>query len=133
MTTRREYLSGLTPPLAGRTSRGRLSKAALAEVERARSNGMTFSDEKDSVGSVIQEPTEPSLPPLVRVKPNPVQRKISSVTGYTSEGAKVSSDLCFRCSSHVSRCACKSGIKASHITARWDKDSLQYGTPIAAK
>lgn len=132
MPTRREYLAGLNPPLAKANSRGRLSKAALAEIQRAKSSGMTFSDE-DGGGS--SEPT-PSLPrpeptgPVAISKPDPVLRKIKHVTGFTPEGAKVQSGICFKCSAHVSRCACSGGIKASPIVARWDKASEKYGAPI---
>lgn len=128
MPTRREYLSSLNPPLAKAKSRGRLSKAALAEVERARSSGITFSDEKEA-GSLEGEPASPPVAPW---PPRPVVRNIKNVSGYTKEGTLVRSDICFRCASHVSRCHCGIGIKASPILTRWDKDSLQYGAPIDA-
>jgi hypothetical protein len=134
MPTRREYLAGLNPPLAKANSRGRLSKAALAEVARAKASGVTFSDE-DGGGSSEPSPSpridepKPSGPVAI-VRPDPIRRTIKHVEGYTPEGAKVQSGICFKCSAHVSRCACKAGIKASPIVARWSKESEQYGAPI---
>ena len=131
MPTRREYLSGLNPPLAKAGTRGRLSKAALAEIARAKKSGMVFSDE-DGGGSEEPSPSltpEPTGPVAIR-RPDPVLRKIKNVTGYTPEGTLVRSDICFKCSAHVSRCACRAGIKASPIVARWDPVSEEYGAPI---
>jgi hypothetical protein len=133
MPTRREYLAGLNPPLAKPGTRGRLSKAALAEIQRAKASGMTFSDE-DGGGS--SEPTPSPQPeptgPVTRIKPDPIRRKIKFVEGFTPEGAKVQSGICFKCSAHVSRCSCAAGIKASPIVVRWSKESAKYGAPLDA-
>jgi hypothetical protein len=129
MPTRREYLSGLTPPLAKAKSRGRLSKVAVAEIARAKESGMTFSDDKE--GSSSEDPSTPPMPIVYpKVKSYPQVRKIKAVTGYTPEGALVSSGICFRCAMHVSRCPCAAGITASPIVARWSKESERYGAPI---
>lgn len=131
MPTRREYLSGLNPPLAKAGTRGRLSKAALAEIARAKAGGMVFSDE-DGGGSEEPSPSpspEPTGPVAVR-RPDPILRKIDHVTGFTPEGTLVQSGVCFKCSAHVSRCACQAGIKASPIVSEWSKESKKYGAPI---
>lgn len=132
MPTRREYLAGLNPPLAKANSRGRLSKAALAEVARAKASGVTFSDE-DGGGSSEPSPSpriEQPTGPVAIMRPDPIRRKIKFVEGFTPEGAKVQSGICFKCSAHVSRCNCSAGIKASPIVAKWSKESEQYGAPI---
>jgi hypothetical protein len=131
MPTRREYLAGLNPPLAKANSRGRLSKAALSEVARAKASGMSFSDE-DGGGSSEPSPSPRSEPagPVAVMRPDPVLRKIKHVEGFTPEGARVQSGICFKCSAHVSRCACRAGIKASPIVSRWSKASEKYGAPI---
>ena len=129
MQTRREYLSGLNPPLAIAKSRGRLSKAAVAEIARAKASGMTFSDDKE--GSSSEDPSAPTMPRIYpKVKSYPKVRKIKKVTGYTPEGALVSSSICFKCAMHVSRCPCAAGITASSIVARWSDESKEYGAPI---
>lgn len=121
MPTKREYLisKGLAQP-----GRGRFSREAVAALERARQDGVTFDDE--GVGSGNPEPA-----PRPRPKVNdPVLRDIQHVTGYTEEGYKVQSGVCFKCSRHVSRCACRAGITASPIVVRWDEDSEEYGRTI---
>ena len=133
MPTRREYLAGLNPPLAKANSRGRLSKAALAEIARAKASGITFSDE-GSAGSSdpAPSPRSPEQPtgPVAIMRPDPIRRKIKFVEGFTPEGAKVQSGICFKCSAHVSRCNCSAGIKASPIVSKWTKESEKYGAPI---
>jgi hypothetical protein len=129
MATKREYLvsKGLAKP-----TRGRFNKAALAELERARQDGMTFDDD-EGVGS---EESEPAPPPQPYVKPEiyspPVRRDIDSVIGYTDEGAKVVSDVCFFCCQHVTRCDCREGIVPSPIVTRWDPESEPYGAPLTS-
>lgn len=127
MATKREYLvsKGLAKP-----TRGRFNKAALAELERARQDGMTFDDD-EGVGSEDSEPAplpEPYVPAPVYSKP--VVRDIQSVTGFTAEGAKVVSDVCFFCCEHVTRCDCRNGIHASPIVVRWADESIPYGEPL---
>lgn len=122
MPTKREYL--VSKNLA-RPGRGRFSREAVAALERARQEGVIFDDE-DGAGSADAEPAPPSYPKIN----DPVLRKISHVTGYTEDGYKVQSGVCFKCSAHVSRCACRAGITASPIVARWDEDSEKYGRTI---
>jgi hypothetical protein len=131
MPTRREYLAGLNPPLAIPGARGRLSRAAHAALAKARESGMTFSDESAA------GPSGPAVSPVAPIEykpfpPQPVLRDIRNVSGYTPEGALVRSDICFKCSRHVKRCACPRGIQASPIVARWSEESEQYGAPIDA-
>jgi hypothetical protein len=129
MPTRREYLvsKGLAQP-----TRGRFNRAALAELERARGNGMVFDDDKEA-GSEESEPAPPSIPQKsAKPKRSKKLRRITRVVGYTSEGWKVASDICFRCRAHVSRCACKNGIEPSPLVARWDTESEPYGRPLDA-
>ncbi len=130
MQTRREYLAGLNPPLAIAKARGRLSKEATAEIERAVATGMRFSDLQG------HEPGEELLvtnPGPAVYKPFPLQprqRDIRQMVGYDSDGHKVASGICFGCKYHVSRCSCRSGIKASPIVVRWSAGSAKYGAPI---
>jgi hypothetical protein len=128
MPTKREYL--ISKDLA-RPGRGRFSREAVAELERARQSGMTFDDE-GGAGSADAEPA-PSLPeysPPPPIKNYPVLRDLQYVEGYTEEGHKVQSGVCFKCGLHVSRCPCSAGITASKITARWDPEFEKYGKPI---
>lgn len=123
MPNKRDYLvsKGLAKP-----GRGRFSREAVAALERARQQGVVFE------GEVRVDSGEPesALPPAAVVRDDPIVRDIKTVTGYTQEGAKVQSGICFRCSKFVGRCACKLGITASPIVARWDKDSEVHGRPI---
>jgi hypothetical protein len=130
MPSKREYLisKGLAQP-----GRGRFSREATAELERARQAGVVFSDER--AGSAQADP-ESSVPlpagwtPPAPVKNYPVLRDLKSMIGYTAEGARVESGICFKCGMHVSRCPCRSGITSSKITARWDPECEKYGKPI---
>jgi hypothetical protein len=130
MQTRREYLAGLNPPLAIAKARGRLSKEATAEIARAVSAGMKFSDLHS------QEPGEELLVPdpgprvYKPFPPQPKQRDIQQMVGYDSDGHKIASGICFGCKYHVSLCSCRSGIKASSSIARWAPESAKYGAPI---
>jgi hypothetical protein len=127
MPTKREYLISKGLAKAGR---GRFSREAVAELERARQSGTTFDDE-DGGGSGDPEPS-PSLPEYkpAPIKDYPVLRDLEFVEGYTEEGYKVQSGVCFKCGLHVSRCPCKLGITASKIVAQWDPESEKYGKPI---
>lgn len=125
MPTKREYLvsKGLAKP-----GRGRFSREAVAALERARQDGTVFDDEDGSAGPEEGPAPTPYIPP--RIRDYPIKRDIKRVIGYTSGGSKVSSDICFKCSLHVKRCACTGGITASPIVARWDEESEPYGRPI---
>jgi len=130
MQTRREYLAGLNPPLAIAKARGRLSKEATAEIARAVSAGMKFSDLHS------QEPGEELLVPdpgprvYKPFPPQPRQRDIRQMVGYDSDGHKIASGVCYGCKYHVSRCSCRSGIKAFPHIVRWSTGSAKYGAPI---
>ena len=131
----REYLASLTPPLAIPGARGRFSKAAKAELVRARSAGMTFTDGKVSVtisdGEIVDREREPVVYPPI--KSNPKIRDITSIQGYTSERHLVSSGVCFRCCENVARCHCHSGIHPSSIVVEWaDDESKHYGIDLPA-
>lgn len=66
------------------------------------------------------------LKPEIKPVPKPVKaRKIGKITGYTIEGYKVVSDLCFACNSHVDWCRCPK-ITPSSIVATLDPDSHPY-------
>jgi len=130
MQTRREYLAGLNPPLAIAKARGRLSKEASAEIERAVTAGMRFSDVKSTDLEEELLVTDPGPRTYKPFPPQPKQRDIGQMVGYDSDGHKIASDICFGCKWHVSICSCRSGIKASSSIARWDKESAQYGAPI---
>jgi hypothetical protein len=132
MQTRREYLAGLNPPLAKAKARGRLSREATAEIERAIASGMKFSDVHKNVenGEETLLVTDPGPAVYKPFPPQPEQRSIGRMVGYDSDGHKISSDICFRCKYHVNLCSCPAGIKGSSSIARWSKKSSQYGTPI---
>lgn len=130
MATRREYLASLNPPLAKPNSRGRFSLAAKAELVRAKDAGMKFDDDG---GAGSEEPAPhieqtPYVPPPIISKPK--IRDIKRVIGYTEEGYKVASDVCFKCSEHVTRCNCRGGIYPSKIVVRWDAESEEYGQTL---
>jgi hypothetical protein len=128
MPTKREYL--VSKGLAKNT-RGRFNREAVAELERARASGMTFDDDENGgeSGSSDEEPApSPYIPP--RVRDYPVVRKLDSVVGFSPEGYRVVSDLCFKCSLHVSRCYC-TGITPSPAVSRWDKKSAPYGIDLS--
>lgn len=130
MQTRREYLAGLNPPLAIAKARGRLSREATAEIERAVAAGMRFSDlhgNDPEEGLLVTDPGPRVYKPF---PPQPKQRDILRMVGYDSDGHKITSDICFRCKYHVSRCSCRNGIKASSSVVRWSEESAQYGAPI---
>lgn len=133
MQTQREYLSGLNPPLAKPGSRGRFSLAAQSALADARAQGTVFADGKGVVVSTGDDPfPNTDLVPRVypKLRERPVVRDIKAIQGYTPEGHLVSSGICFKCASHVSRCNCRLGIAASPIVARWTDDHAQYGAPI---
>lgn len=69
MTTRKEYLSSLNPPLA-RMGRGRLSAEANAEIERCVAKGMTF-DDFDGKSRIVTT-KEPKTPVVPVTQSNPV-------------------------------------------------------------
>lgn len=130
MPSKREYLvsKGLAQP-----GRGRFNKAALAELERARSSGTKFDDEKEA-GSADADPAGIALSapgPLV-VKSLPKVRDIQHMIGFTDENTLVSSDICFKCSAHVTRCACRGGIYPSPIVTRWDSEYAKYGQDLGS-
>ena len=128
--SKREYLSGLNPPLAKPPpARGRFSRAALAELAKAEASGMTFSDgNPEKVAVSADQDVDPYVPAPVKSKPK--VRDIDKVTGYTREGYLVASGVCMKCCEHVSRCDCYDGIHASKIVARWSDESAPYGAPI---
>jgi hypothetical protein len=134
--TEREYLAGLTPPLAIAGARGRFSKAAKAELVRARAAGVIFADkipaksapsENDSDFSGLVADSPVVYPPI---KSKPKIRKIKNVKGRTKEGYLVSSDVCFKCCEHVQRCDCKAGIYPSSIVEYWEPDSSEFGIDL---
>lgn len=135
MQTERDYLASLTPPLAIAGARGRFSKAAKAELVRARAAGVVFAEkvtpasshnDSDALGS-IQRDTPVVYPPL---KSPPKVRDISDVKGYTVEGFLVASGVCMKCCYNVKRCPCKAGITPSSIVVRWHEDSEEYGIDL---
>lgn len=140
MQTKRDYLASLTPPLAIPGTRGRFSKAALAELERARKSGVVFSDDDSKAPTprkpraVFAEVDEDLVPEDTYVpapiKSKPVIRDLSQVTGYTDRGDLVAASVCLRCCEHVSRCDCHDGIHASKVVVRWSEESEPYGAPI---
>lgn len=131
MQTRREYLAGLNPPLAKAKARGRLSREAIAEIERALASGMKFSDLQSPENSeetfLVTDPGPREYKPL---PPQPKQRSIDRMVGFDSDGHKIASDICFNCKYHVNLCSCVGGIKGSSSIARWSKKSAKYGAPI---
>ena len=133
MQTKRDYLAGLNPPLAKPGTRGRFSKAALAESERARQSGMKFSDDDGPVKHTDTSETKvedaPYVPTPIRSKP--ILRDIKKVVGFTIEGHIVEQGQCVRCSEHVARCNCPGGIVPSPIIVRWSEESAPYGEAIA--
>jgi hypothetical protein len=130
--TEREYLASLNPPLAIAGARGRFSKAAKAELVRAREAGITFAEKGPVVsktdGNIPKESYEPVVHPPI--KSNPIVRDIDAVRGYTEEGYLVESGVCMRCCEHVKRCACRAGITPASIVVRWHEDSEQYGIDL---
>jgi hypothetical protein len=122
MKTQREYLASKGLAIAG--ARGRFSKEAKAELERVLADGMQFSDGKAAALDITTLAVYPKL------REYPVLRDLNRIHGYTVEGALVSSDICFKCAMHVSRCACSNGITASKIVSRWSKKHKKYGAPI---
>jgi hypothetical protein len=133
MKTRREYLAGLNPPLAKAKARGRLSREATAEIERALESGMKFSDvhgpENDEETYLVTDPGPREYKPL---PPQPKQRSIVRMVGFDSDGHKISSDICFKCTYHVTLCSCRAGIYGSSSIARWSKESAKFGAPLDA-
>lgn len=130
MQTRRAYLADLNPPLAIPGARGRISKPGLAAIARAEEEGIQFSDGpavKTDPELLVPNPGPVVYPPIYS---NPVIRDIKHVSGFTPEGYLVQTGICSRCSSHVSRCPCSSGIKAPSIVVEWSEDSKPYGSPI---
>lgn len=129
MPSKREFLvsKGLAQP-----GRGRFNKSALAALERARTEGVKFSDEKEA-GSPDGEPVlgiaESARGPLV-VKNLPKTRSISHMIGYTDEGTLVASGICFKCAQHVTMCPCRGGIHPSPIVTRWDSEYEKYGQTL---
>jgi len=130
--TERDYLASLNPPLAIAGARGRFSKAAKAELVRARAAGMTFAEKgpvvSNSDGEIPRQSYEPVVYP--KIKSPPIVRDIKSVKGYTQEGFLVETGNCMKCLNHVSRCPCKAGIYPSSIVVRWHEDSEQYGIDL---
>jgi hypothetical protein len=71
MQTKREYLAGLTPPLAIAGARGRLSKAAHEALAEAEKNGMTFSDSHSPGVGKTDSSTSDSAPKVKKDSANP--------------------------------------------------------------
>jgi hypothetical protein len=135
MQTEREYLASLTPPLAISGARGRFSKAAKAELVRARAAGMVFQEKVTTASTHTDSDASVSIPrdtPVVYppIKSKPKIRKIKNVKGRTKEGYLVSSDVCFKCCEHVQRCDCKAGIYPSSIVEYWEPDSSEFGIDL---
>lgn len=132
MPTKRDYLvsKGLAKP-----SRGRFSREAVAELERARQSGMVFDDDEAKGAGSDEEPASLPETPYVptRIPDKPILRNIKMVTGYTVEGHLVEQGQCVRCSEHVARCSCSGGIHPSRIIARWSDESAPYGIDLAAQ
>lgn len=130
MPTKRDYLvsKGLAKP-----SRGRFSREAVAELERARQSGMVFDDDEGKGAGSDEEPASLPQTPYVptRIRSKPVLRNIKKVTGYTVEGHLVEQGQCVRCAEHVARCNCKEGIYPSRIIVRWSDESKPYGLDLA--
>jgi len=129
--TKRDYLASLTPPLAIPGSRGRFSKAGLAELARARSAGMVFTDDEPSKVEHRAEATEPAPYVPMPIRSKPVLRNIKKVSGFTIEGHLVEQGACMRCTEHVARCDCPQGIAPSRIIVRWSDESAPYGESLA--
>lgn len=132
MPSKREYLvsKGLAQP-----GRGRFNKSALAALERARADGVKFDDDKEA-GSPEGDPAGvqavESVPGPLVVKNIPKVRDIQHMIGYTAENTLVSSDICFKCSNHVTRCPCRGGIHPSPIVVRWDSEYAKYGQNLGS-
>ena len=136
MQTEREYLSSLNPPLAvPPPARGRFSKAAKAELVRARAAGMIFAEKGPAASTHTDDDASGSIPrdlPVVYppLKSPPIVRDISDVKGYTEEGYLVASGVCMKCCYNVKRCPCRAGITPSSIVVRWHEDSEEYGIDL---
>lgn len=131
MASKRDYLvsKGLAQP-----GRGRFNKAALAALERARASGTKFDDDKEA-GSPDGDPavvTQERIQGPCKVVSLPQTRNIKHMIGYTAEDSLVSSGICFKCSLHVTRCACNGGIHPSPIVTRWDSEYAKYGQDLGS-
>jgi hypothetical protein len=134
MPTKREYL--VSKKLA-QPGRGRFSREAVAELERARQSGVTFSDDEKGSGSVQADP-DSSIPlpggwTAKPIKSLPVIRQASEVKGYSTEGYLIATGTCYRCYNHVSRCPCKAGVTPSSSIVRWHEDSEAIGIDLSAR
>jgi hypothetical protein len=135
MQTERDYLASLTPPLAIAGARGRFSKAAKAELVRARAAGVIFQEKGPTASTHTDSDASVSIPrdiPVVYppIKSKPKIRKIKNVKGRTKEGFLVASDVCFKCCEHVQRCNCSAGIHPSSIVEYWEPESSEFGIDL---
>jgi len=145
MATKREYLAGLTPPLA-KPGRGRFSAAAKDALAEAEARGVVFDDAAPTVKTPkvekvesasadseqhgralpLVEPSRPLAGPVYGDKFNvrPKVRDVKSMTGQDSEGRDIAFANCARCLSHVAYCRCKN-IKAPSYVANFVDTSIR--------
>lgn len=119
----REYLAGLTPPLAKFPSRGRLSHAAHEALAKARAEGHTFGGtaskpaEGDAQGkSEAPEVNSSGAQPRAAgfyaqpIRPKPRTRQAEVAYGLSVEGYRIGFSACRRCNDRIWRCDCAEGI-----------------------
>lgn len=148
MMTRREYAASLGLAKVG--VRGKLSHAAHEAIDKAREEGMTFSDDAREAPAT---PDPRDVRPRVRVVggPSPVKTetvgpraetprilnrpvvRVETVAFVVEPGPNPwSSDLliafgtCDRCKASVNRCACEAGVKAPSYA----KGSVSLSKPV---
>lgn len=119
MTTQREYLIslGLAKP-----TRGKFSREGHAALDKARSEGMTFSDDHraspvkreasaPAVDRSRMEDGRPSVEPGGNWTPEPPQTRVRLISAMYCEddrGMTIQFMTCRKCAYHVSLCRCAS-------------------------
>lgn len=127
---KRDYLvsKGLAKP-----GRGRLSREAHIEIERAIADGMVFDDvEKPKKPAKIEAVSED--PPVVTESNRPIPTVVTprvrdigerDLIGYTKEGWRVSFITCRRCGLHANFCSCHDGLLPPSIVETLDERTLE--------
>lgn len=128
---KRDYLvsKGLAKP-----GRGRLSREAHVELERAIADGMVFDDDKPAKPIKVAKVEENVAPPVVTESNEPLPTirtpKVRDIgerdlIGFTKEGWRVSFITCRRCGLHANFCSCHDGLLPPSIVETLDERTLE--------
>jgi hypothetical protein len=119
---KREYL--VSKNLA-KPGRGKFSRAAHAELQRATAAGVVFDDGPAAVvvEATVELPNPTVIEPIVTVKVRDIGN--DDLVGFTEQGWRVGFTCCRRCGMHANFCNCREGLLPPSIVETLDDRTKQ--------